>query len=339
MGDFLRSVWLAKGSHMLATAHTAGGGDPRARDKAAGLLRARSLRRQKSAAALPRALTARTVEDLWNDIQAELAGEGEAAEGGGASVEGTRGRGKGSKRRGKGSSKSGKWGEPGDGEEASCGVGSSARREGEGGAAGGDKGELGGQQRGGGKGGGGEAWDNQGGRTGGWGAWGRMAAVLTQLFPHSPHFPPPPPSALSAGPSACRPPKGHWQLQHRRHGVVMHTPTTGCTRSSTHTPPTRPSPSALSCLGLHPRATDTLARQRRAITRAPVAAEATVPSSVRPAHSSSLPSSLPLLLLRMGAMLMAAVVGGAAGTGGEGGRWRQREINGQVMVGRRCWGR
>ncbi|CAI7772847.1 unnamed protein product [Closterium sp. NIES-53] len=59
MDDFLRSVWLAEESQMLAAAHAAGGADPRARDKAAGLLRARSLRRQKSAAALPRALTAR----------------------------------------------------------------------------------------------------------------------------------------------------------------------------------------------------------------------------------------------------------------------------------------
>ncbi|CAI5492315.1 unnamed protein product [Closterium sp. Naga37s-1] len=45
MGDFLRSVWLAKESHMVDAAHAAGGGDLRACDKAAGLLRARSLRR------------------------------------------------------------------------------------------------------------------------------------------------------------------------------------------------------------------------------------------------------------------------------------------------------
>ncbi|CAI5515684.1 unnamed protein product [Closterium sp. Naga37s-1] len=50
MDDFLRSVWLAEDSQMFAAAHVAGRADPRARDRAAGLLRARSLRRQKSCA-------------------------------------------------------------------------------------------------------------------------------------------------------------------------------------------------------------------------------------------------------------------------------------------------
>ncbi|GJP84737.1 hypothetical protein CLOP_g14796, partial [Closterium sp. NIES-67] len=137
MDDFLRSVWLAEESHMLAAA------DPRARDRAAGLLRARSLRRQKSAAALPRALTARTVEDVWKDIQAELAGEGEAEEGGGAQQQGRQMsfaeitledflvRAGISKEELIGGIEAIE-GEQAGGEEGSGGVGNSARREGEG---------------------------------------------------------------------------------------------------------------------------------------------------------------------------------------------------------------
>ncbi|CAI5511624.1 unnamed protein product [Closterium sp. Naga37s-1] len=86
MEDFLRSASLAEELHMLAAAHAASSADLHARDKAAGLLRVRLLRRQKSAAALPRALTARTKEDVWKDTKAELAEEGEAAERGGAAL-------------------------------------------------------------------------------------------------------------------------------------------------------------------------------------------------------------------------------------------------------------
>ncbi|CAI5961066.1 unnamed protein product [Closterium sp. NIES-64] len=154
MGDFLRSVWLAEELHMLAAAHATGGGDPRARDKAAGLLRARSLRRQKSTAALPRALTARTVEDVWKDIQAELAGEGEAAEGGGAGRAGEWG---GGKLRG--------------GQQCAERGGGGSRGRGQGGSWGGNSGAGGKAEVG-------KNGDKQGGRAGGWGAGERMAAVL-----------------------------------------------------------------------------------------------------------------------------------------------------------------
>ncbi|CAI5534976.1 unnamed protein product [Closterium sp. Naga37s-1] len=154
MGDFLRSVWLAEELHMLAAAHATGGGDPRARDKAGGLLRARSLRRQKSTAALPRALTARTVEEVWKDIQAELAGEGEAAEGGGTGRAGEWG---GGKLRG--------------GQQCAERGGGGSRGRGQGGSWGGNSGAGGKAEVG-------KNGDKQGGRAGGWGAGERMAAVL-----------------------------------------------------------------------------------------------------------------------------------------------------------------
>ncbi|CAI5992288.1 unnamed protein product [Closterium sp. NIES-65] len=187
MGDFLRSVWLAEELHMLAAAHATGGGDPRARDKAAGLLRARSLRRQKSTAALPRALTARTVEDVWKDIQAELAGEGEAAEGGGASAKETRGKGKAEQQQAQGQGqqqkrqlgdgdnrgRAGEWGggKLRGGQQCAERGGGGSRGRGQGGSWGGNSGAGGKAEVG-------KNGDKQGGRAGGWGAGERMAAVL-----------------------------------------------------------------------------------------------------------------------------------------------------------------
>ncbi|CAI5458270.1 unnamed protein product [Closterium sp. Yama58-4] len=149
------------------------------RDKAAELLRARSLRLQKSAAALPRALTVRTVEDLLKDIHAELAGEVEATEGGEASAEGTRGGGNAQQQQAN-TTIVAIGGELGDGEEASGGVGSSALREGEGGAVGGGEGGVGGPIAGRGEGGGGGEGVQAGGadgRLGSVGANGSSADV------------------------------------------------------------------------------------------------------------------------------------------------------------------